>query len=218
MLTTNFAEAGGFIKSQPGESRARPATALRHRQAGQPWPQDGVRPRLFMPRVPAAAEEPRQRQAGQRRPAAAPLIDPNFLGERDDVERLVRGVKALRKILQQPALAELGAQGTRRPRQARRTMRRSSSSSATMPTPIYHPVGSCRMGQGPMDVVDAELRVHGVQGLRVVDASIMPQRGQRQHQRADDHDRREGGRHDQGRCAARPAASDGGSTRGILAP
>ena len=39
---------------------------------------------------------------------------------------------------------------------------------------IYHPVGSCRMGPGPMDVVDAQLRVHGVQGLRVVDASVMP--------------------------------------------
>jgi choline dehydrogenase-like flavoprotein len=39
---------------------------------------------------------------------------------------------------------------------------------------IYHPVGSCRMGSGVMDVVDAQLRVHGMQGLRVVDASIMP--------------------------------------------
>jgi choline dehydrogenase-like flavoprotein len=39
---------------------------------------------------------------------------------------------------------------------------------------IYHPVGSCRMGAGPLDVVDAQLRVHGMQGLRVVDASIMP--------------------------------------------
>ena len=39
---------------------------------------------------------------------------------------------------------------------------------------IYHPVGSCRMGPGALDVVDAELRVHGLQGLRVADASIMP--------------------------------------------
>jgi len=39
---------------------------------------------------------------------------------------------------------------------------------------IYHPVGTCKMGSDPMAVVDAQLRVHGVQGLRVVDASVMP--------------------------------------------
>ena len=39
---------------------------------------------------------------------------------------------------------------------------------------IYHPVGSCRMGQGPMDVVDERLRVRGIERLRVVDASVMP--------------------------------------------
>ena len=39
---------------------------------------------------------------------------------------------------------------------------------------IYHPVGTCGMGSGAMDVVDAQLRVHGVEGLRVVDASVMP--------------------------------------------
>jgi choline dehydrogenase-like flavoprotein len=40
---------------------------------------------------------------------------------------------------------------------------------------VYHPVGTCRMGKSRMDVVDHQLRVHGIQGLRVVDASIMPQ-------------------------------------------
>ena len=47
-------------------------------------------------------------------------------------------------------------------------------SSAANADTIYHPVGTCRMGKGPLDVVDAELRVHGMQGLRVVDASVMP--------------------------------------------
>jgi choline dehydrogenase-like flavoprotein len=110
-------------------------------------------------------------------PLAAPLIDPNFLGDPDDVARLVRGFKLMRSLLGQPALARLGG--------------RESPTSAVATTDaqieqfvrnhadtIYHPVGTCRMGPGSgpgsMDVVDAQLRVHGVQGLRVVDASIMP--------------------------------------------
>jgi len=106
-------------------------------------------------------------------PLAAPLIDPNFLGERDDVERLVRGFKLMRGILAQPALARLGARelpasaAVRSDEQIEQFIRSHADT-------IYHPAGSCRMGPGATDVVDAQLRVHGLQGLRVVDASIMP--------------------------------------------
>ena len=175
MLTTNFAEAGGFIKSRPERGAARPAAALRHRQAGRPRPQDGVRPRLLVPRLPAAPEEPRQRHAGQRRPDGR-------AADRPELPRRARRPASAWCAASSDAPASCSSR--RWPRTARassptsagarRRRARSSSSSATTPTPIYHPVGSCRMGHGPMDVVDAELRVHGVQGLRVVDASIMP--------------------------------------------
>ena len=106
-------------------------------------------------------------------PFAAPAIDPNFLAERDDIERLVRGFRLMRGILNQPALAafrgrELAASaGARSDAQIEAFIRDHADT-------IYHPVGSCRMGRGAMDVVDAALRVHGLQGLRVIDASIMP--------------------------------------------
>jgi choline dehydrogenase-like flavoprotein len=174
MLTTNFAEAGGFIKSQPGE--ATPDLQL-HFVIGKLV--DHGRKTVFGHGYSSHVCLLRPKSRGSLRlasadPMAAPLIDLNFLGERDDVDRLVRGVKLMRRILQQPALAKHGAKeiassaGAQDDAQIEQLIRNHADS-------VYHPVGSCRMGNGPMDVVDPELRVHGVQGLRVVDASIMPQ-------------------------------------------
>lgn len=106
-------------------------------------------------------------------PGAAPLIDPNFFGERIDMDRMIRGFKQLRQILQQPALAERGSRelpalaAAQTDEQIEQFIRSNSDTE-------YHPVGSCRMGAGPLDVVDTQLRVRGLDGLRVVDASIMP--------------------------------------------
>ena len=106
-------------------------------------------------------------------PLAAPLIDPAFLQAPDDLTRLVRGFKLMRQILQQPALASLGGRELPASAAARSDAQIADYIRNNADT-IYHPVGSCRMGPGANDVVDAELRVKGLQGLRVVDASIMP--------------------------------------------
>jgi choline dehydrogenase-like flavoprotein len=106
-------------------------------------------------------------------PLEAPLIDPDFLGDRDDMERLLRGFKLMRQILQQPALAGLGGKELAVSARAKTDAQIEHFIRDHADT-LYHPVGSCRMGKGPLDVVDAQLRVRGMQGLRVVDASIMP--------------------------------------------
>ena len=79
----------------------------------------------------------------------------------------------MRELLNQPALARFGARELAASASARSDAEIEQFVRHHADT-IYHPVGSCRMGPGPLDVVDAELRVHGVHGLRVVDASIMP--------------------------------------------
>lgn len=173
MLTTNFAEAGGFIKSQPGE--ALPDLQL-HFVIGKLI--DHGRKPTFGHGYSCHVCLLRPKSRGSLTlasgdPFAAPRIDPNFLAERDDVERLMRGFKLMRHILKQPALAgfrgrELAASAdAQTDAQIEQFIRGHADT-------IYHPVGSCRMGPGATDVVDAQLRVHGVQGLRVVDASIMP--------------------------------------------
>ncbi|MEO7855362.1 MAG: choline dehydrogenase [Rubrivivax sp.] len=173
MLTTNFGEAGGFIKSRPGE--ATPDLQL-HFVIGKLV--NHGRTTVFGHGYSCHVCLLRPLSRGSVKlasadPAAAPRIDPNFLGERDDVERLVRGVKALRKIMQQPALADLGAKEMPASANALDDVQIEQMIRNNADT-IYHPVGTCRMGNGPMDVVDSQLRVHGLQGLRVVDASIMP--------------------------------------------
>jgi choline dehydrogenase-like flavoprotein len=85
----------------------------------------------------------------------------------------VRGFKAMRRILQQPALAQYGGRELATTAAATTDAQIEDVIRQYADT-IYHPVGSCRMGPGPMDVVDAQLRVHGVERLRVVDASVMP--------------------------------------------
>ena len=105
-------------------------------------------------------------------PVDAPLIDPNFLGHPDDLELFVKGVKMARHIIASPLLdkyrgAERYTGHARSDDEIRKIVRERADTN-------YHPVGTCKMGIDEMAVVDPQLRVHGIAGLRVVDASIMP--------------------------------------------
>ena len=173
MLTTNFAEAGGFIRSSPDIDR--PDLQL-HFVVGKLI--DHGRKTVFGHGYSCHVCVLRPESRGSvtlasANPFAAPAIDPNFLAEQSDVETLVRGFKAMRRILQQPALAEFGGRELEASAGAVSNDEIEAFIRGHADT-IYHPVGTCRMGHGPLDVVNAELRVRGVDGLRVVDASIMP--------------------------------------------
>jgi choline dehydrogenase-like flavoprotein len=101
-----------------------------------------------------------------------PAIDPNFLGDPRDVEDMAAGFKLTRRLMDAPAFAtrrsrELYTADVHTEDEIRAVLR------ARVDT-VYHPAGTCCMGQGPEAVVDASLRVRGVDGLRVVDTSIMP--------------------------------------------
>jgi choline dehydrogenase-like flavoprotein len=173
MLTTNFAEAGAFIRSSPDV--ATPDLQL-HFVIGK-LIDHGRKPTFghgFSCHV--CLLQPKSRgsvtlQSGD--PNAAPLIDPAFFKEPEDMARMVRGFKLMREVLQQPALASLGGRELQTTAAAQ-TDAQIEAVIRTHADTIYHPVGSCRMGPGPNDVVDAQLRVHGIAGLRVVDASVMP--------------------------------------------
>ena len=103
---------------------------------------------------------------------AAPLINPRFLEHPEDLENMLKGFKLTRRLLDAPALAQVRSSDFQTAQvhsdeEIRAVLRATSDT-------VYHPVGTCKMGKDAMAVVDAQLKVHGMAGLRVVDASIMP--------------------------------------------
>ena len=173
LLTTNFAETGGFIRSSPDVST--PDLQL-HFVIGKLI--DHGRKTVFGHGYSCHVCLLRPKSRGRvtlasSDPLAPPAIDPGFFAEADDMRRMVSGFKLMRAVLQQPALASLGGRELQASAAAQSDAEIEAFIRERADT-IYHPVGSCRMGPGEHDVVDAELRVRGVAGLRVVDASIMP--------------------------------------------
>jgi choline dehydrogenase-like flavoprotein len=172
LLTSNAAEAGGFIRSRPDVDR--PDLQL-HFCIG--IVDDHNRKIHFTTGMSLHVCALRPKSRGEVRLAGAdialaPIIDPNFLSDPEDLETLVRGAEIVQTILAQPALAPYGGRhiyGTGRddPARLRELIRQRADT-------IYHPVGTCRMGADERSVVDPQLRVRGVEGLRVADASIMP--------------------------------------------
>ena len=106
-------------------------------------------------------------------PALAPLITLNYLSDEDDLRVAVDAMRFTRRIMQAPALVPFAPEEFR-PGPSYETEAELRRAAGDLGTTIFHPVGTCRMGRDPLAVVDERLRVHGIAGLRVIDASIMP--------------------------------------------
>jgi len=123
------------------------------------------RPR-FVPRAPEirlASDDPHD----------APVIDPDYLAAEGDIEPLREGVRLARELARTDALADYCGEEVH-PGEAVTSDEEIEAFVREHATTVYHPAGTCKMGTDEMAVVDDELRVRGVEGLRVVDASIMP--------------------------------------------
>jgi choline dehydrogenase len=106
-------------------------------------------------------------------PRTPPNIDPNLLGVPEDIEPLVRGLALARRIATAPAFTRYGAIEVAPGRAVAGESGLADYVRRTATT-VHHPVSSCRMGIGADSVVDPQLRVHGIEGLRVADAAAFP--------------------------------------------
>ncbi len=172
-LTSNVAEAGGFVRSDPARDR----------------------PNLQFHFIPALLHDHGRRTAwgygltlhicdllpksrgnltlASPDPQMSPRIKANYLSHPDDLPVLLNALKIGRRVLAAPALARNIMVETLPGPQIQTDADLIADIRARAET-IYHPVGTCRMGRDARSVVDPEGRVRGVQGLRVIDASIMP--------------------------------------------
>ena len=106
-------------------------------------------------------------------PIARPAIKPNYLTAHTDELALLGGARHVRRVFAQPALAQHSL-GETSPGPDIQTDADLLAYARRAGNTLYHPVGTCRMGEDPRAVVDSRLKVRGIEGLRVIDASVMP--------------------------------------------
>ncbi|HJU20045.1 MAG TPA: choline dehydrogenase [Stellaceae bacterium] len=174
VLTFTAAIAYGFVRTRP--ELAAPDVQYVFAHASYANPQVRVLDRA--PGMTVALYQCRPESRGSIHakspdPDAAPAIRPNYLADELDRRTLVAGMKIARRIVDNPALDRYRA-FEMNPGERCRSDDELLDFARLYGQTAYHVVGTCKMGQDPMAVVDEELRVRGVAGLRVVDASIMP--------------------------------------------
>ena len=174
-VSSNVVEGGAFWHSEPGGTR--PDLQF-HFLAGA-GAEAGV------PSVPKGASgitlnsytlRPRSRGSVTLRsadPAAPPVVEPNFLADPEDLRVSAEGVRISREIFRQPSLAR-HIREIRFPDAGVKTKADLDAYTRRYGRTSYHPTCTCKMGRDAMAVVDPQLRVHGLDGIRICDSSVMP--------------------------------------------
>ena len=179
LLTSNILEGGGFIDTQ-GTGRPDiqfmflPVMDNFDNTPGEvaPAAEHGLTVKVGHLR-PKARGEVRLRSSN---PADLPFIDPNYLGDPEDLQGQIRAVQAGLRLMQQPALRSLIKKITAPENIDWRDTAGIEAFVRKAIKTVYHPGGTCRLGVEPSDsVVDLQMRVHGVPNLRVIDLSVCPQ-------------------------------------------
>ena len=174
ILSLGTGLAHGFVRTRPGLPG--PDVQFFFMHASYANAADRKLDRLPGLTVGVAQLRPQSRGSIHLRSADAladPVIRPNFLADEEDRRSLVEGMKVARRIMAQPAIAGYLAHETSPGAAVSGDADWLAFARANGQTG-YHPVGTCAMGSGPAAVVDERLRVRGLDGLRIVDASIMP--------------------------------------------
>jgi choline dehydrogenase len=173
MLTSNVGEACAFVRTRPGL----PGPDLELIFAPVPFVDHGlVKQERHGLTIGAVALQPRSTGTIALRsadPLDKPVISPNYLADPEDARVLIEGVKLARRLFRTTAFQAFAAEDIE-PNVDVQTDADIQAFLRQQCETLYHPVGTCAMGTGHEAVVDPDLRVRGLQGLRVVDASVMP--------------------------------------------
>jgi choline dehydrogenase len=178
-LSLSVNQAGGFVRSRP---EAKVDTQLYFSPVSYSKSTPGVR-RLTLPDpfpgffIGTSHCRPRSRgsiRIASADPVAPPVISPNYLSAPEDMKEMIDGVRLVRRIAAQPAMAAL-IQEELTPGNAVQTNEELANDIRNRAGSVFHASCTCRMGPDPdLAVVDHRLRVHGLSGLRVIDASVFP--------------------------------------------
>ncbi|MCB6185404.1 GMC family oxidoreductase N-terminal domain-containing protein [Leeia sp. TBRC 13508] len=173
LLTSNVVESGGFVDTTGGnrpDIQFHTLPTLVGDVDREPIEGHGISINPCHLR-PASRGYMQLRSADPKAPI---FFESGALQVQSDVETLKKGVSLARQILRAPSLSHLISEELRPAKQAEITDEALEAHVRTHAKTVYHPVGTCRMGSDEQSVVDTQLRVRGVHGLRICDASIMP--------------------------------------------